>query len=186
MIFRDLGVSRSSRRCFLVSSRRTGRIKSLAGTCRHFNELWYINIQGPHMLHIEKVIEVRCAETGLTQLHDLTAFSRSLFDQSNTRRRSGTATDSNSELLELDDYEHTLTNLESIHGRTYGESLYSTRQPRRTSSSPNTLGTPYENSVRGWKCAVGVTATLVSVSQRYYIASVVYQLWYLHHIYTAF
>ena len=167
MIFRGLGVSRSSRRCFLVSSRRTGRIKSLAGTCQHFNELWYIDIQSPHMLHIEKSIEVRCAETGLTQLHDLSAFSRSSFDQSNTRRLSGTATDSNSEHLEVDDYEHTLTNLESIHGQTYDQSLYSTRQPRRTSSSPNTPGTPYVNSVRGCKCAVGVTATFVSVSQRY-------------------
>jgi hypothetical protein len=77
-----LGVSRSSRRCFLVSSRRTGRIKSLAGTCRHFNEQWYINIQSPHMLHIEKVIEVRCAEVGLTRLHDFTVFSRSSSDHS--------------------------------------------------------------------------------------------------------
>jgi hypothetical protein len=88
MIFRGLGVSRSSRRCFLVSSRRTARIKSLAGTCRHFNEQWYMNIQSPHMLHLEKVIRGKECRNGINILRDFAAFSSLSFDKSSARRHS--------------------------------------------------------------------------------------------------
>lgn len=68
----------------------------------------------PHVLHIEKVIEVRSAETELT-LHCFTALSLPSSDISNARRYPGTAIDSNSELSRPNDYEHAISKLERIH-----------------------------------------------------------------------
>ena len=138
MIFRGLGVvSRSSRRCFLVSSRRTGRIKSLAGTCRHFHDQWYISVQSPHVLHIEKVIRGKERRNGIDTLRDFTARLPSTFDKSNTRRLSRTATESKIEDLRPSDCEYTKSKLESIHRQAYDAFLYSGGQRQRTPTSPN-------------------------------------------------
>jgi hypothetical protein len=151
MIFRGLGVvSRSSRRCFLVSSRRTGRIKSLAGTCRHFHDQWYISVQSPHVLHIEKVIRGKERRNGIDTLRDFTARLPSTFEKSNTRRLSRTATESKIENLRPGDCEYIPSKLEIIHHQTYDAFLYSGGQRQqlpRTPTSSNSRGPLYEQTV---------------------------------------
>ena len=139
MIFRGLGVSESSRRCFLVSSRRTERIKSLAGTCRHFNEQWYINIQSPRVLHLEKVIRGKERRNGINTLRDLAALPPSSFDKSNALRHSGPATDSNDDHWRPDDSAYALSKSENGNRQTrrYDAFLCSSRQHKRLSRTPS-------------------------------------------------
>jgi len=140
-----------------------------------FNEQWYINIQSPHVLLVEKVIRGKEQQKRFNIPRDLTASLSLYLDNSSARQHPGPATDSNNELLRSDDHEYDTSKLESIHY----ESQH--RQLPRTPSSTGTPGTPCERVYTIQQ----VFRPLLILSRPMLLLSlppVAYKPWCLHHI----